>query len=445
MKYGAIDKAAVYYPRGKIHMKKLLFTVIAVFAALTLLLTGCSVPGGNSDSVTLTVMGRKSDLAKSYMTSIFEQYEKATGNKIKPIAYEDSEFETTAQEKFANGEVPDIFMHFHNSDLNRFNVEDNFLYLNDEEWVGELTEDSYEYCLDSAGNLMGLPFWENSISGCYYNKTILDSLGLKPAATQAEFDVLCQALKDSGYTPICWPAGGGSWMVQFALDPVFADDSEKLSKLNKNELKYADIPEVTDMVRWIQNAAEKGWFGTDYLNWDINSVSSVMSSGKAVMTFMWDTWFYTDLAKDGKYTVDDFALMPVFLNTADKGTYEGGNLNMLMVNKNGKQVDDCLEFLSFCADEKNYNIAFDGISTVKCFKNQNTNIQSPMVTDAADSIAENLRASTAASKIEGYSSDDDVLFALDSLFRKKTDVEGCVKLLDEYRIKRAHSEGVAGF
>ena len=118
---------------------------------------------------------------------------------------------------------------------------------------------------------------------------------------------------------------------------------------------------------------------------------------------------------------------------------------MLMVNKNGKHIDTCLDFLSFCATAENYNIAFDGISTVNCFKGQNTNIQSPMITDASESIAENLRPSTSASRISGYSSDDDVLAALDSLFRGKTDVEGCVELLDKYRIDRAHKEGIEGF
>ncbi len=154
--------------------------------------------------------------------------------------------------------------------------------------------------------------------------------------------------------------------------------------------------------------------------------------------------FYTDLAKDGKYTVDDFEIMPVFLNTVENGTYEGGNLNMMMVNKNGKNVDACLDFLSFCADEKNYNIAFDGISTVKCFKNQTTNIQAPMLTNAAASIEKNLRASTSASKVKGFS-DNDVAAALDSLFRKKTDVAGCVELMDKARSKAAAAQGVQGF
>ena len=421
------------------------FSIILIITAL--LLTGCTggkENPGESDSVTITVMGRKNDLAKSYMTSIFEQYEAATGNQIEPIPFEDSEFEVTAAEWFAKGNVPDIFMHFHNSDLDRFDIEGNFLYLNDQEWVDELTESTLAYCLDDDGNLMGLPYWENSVSGCYYNKTILDELGLRPAVTQTEFDMLCQALADTGHVPICWPADGGGWMVQFALDPVFADDPEKLRAINQNEITYADIPEVADMVNWIDRAAGRGWFGSNYLNWDINDIGSVMSSGEAVMTFMWDTWFYTDLPKDGRYTVDDFALMPVFLNTVDGGTYEGGNLNMMMVNKNGKHIDACLDFLSFCATPEHYNAAFDGISTVSCFKGQTTNIQSPMITDVADSVAAHLRASTSASKVKGFSSED-VAVALESLFRQRTRTTGCIKLMDDFRIAAAARQGVEGF
>ncbi len=427
-------------------MKKNFLLCAAGLVISAVLFTGCLgiTNSGENGPVTITVMGRSSDLAKSYMTSIFKQYEDATGNHIKPVPIEDTEFEAVSAERFANGEGTDIYLHFHNADLYRFDVEKNFIYLNDQKWVDELTDSTREYCLDSDGNLMGLPYWENSVSGCYYNKTILDSLGLKPATTQTEFDVLCQALANAGYVPICWPADGCSWMVQFALDPVFADDPEMLEKINENEITYADIPEVHDMMDWIGSAADRGWFGSDYLKCDINDISPIMSSGGAVMTFMWDTWFYTDLAKDGKYTVDDFALMPVFLNTVENGTYEGGNLNMMMVNKKSEHIDECLDFLSFCADEKNYNIAFDGISTVNCFKGQTTNIQSPMITNVSESIDANLRASTSASKITGFSGDD-VAAALDRFFRKKTDAEGCIKLMDEYRIMEAGKQGNKNF
>lgn len=423
-------------------MKKRHFLVLTMLAA-ALFLTSCTGNHKKSDNTegdSLTIMGRKSDMEKSYMTSIFEQYETATGNKLDIIEFDDAEFEINASKKFADGDVPDVFMHFNNADLNRFDVSNNFLYLNDESWVSDLTNSSRAYCEDKEGNLLGLPFWESSVSGCFYNKNILDSLGLKPAATQAEFDVLCQVLADIGYTPICWPADGCTWMFQFGLDPIFADDPSLLERLNKNEITYSDIPAVTNMVKWVSDAADKGWFGSNFLENGWSDISMIMGSGKAVMTFIWDTWFYTDFEQGNKYSVDDFALMPAFMNTADNGTYEGGNLNMMMVNKNSEKVDKALEFLNFCATADNYNIAFDGISTVNCFKGQTTNIQSSMVTDASASIASNERVSTAASKIIGYSADD-VSTAFNRMLNKKTDVEGCVKLMDDYRIKEAKNQG----
>lgn len=425
-------------------MKKKNISALIMTGAV-LCLTSCS--GGKTsdpDSITLTLMGRKSDMEKSYMTSIFDQYQTATGNKLKIIEYEDADFEAKAAENFAGGEVPDIFMHFNNADLNRFDVKNNFYYLNEESWCSDLTGSSRAYCEDSEGNLLGLPFWESSVSGCYYNKTLLDSLGLKPASTQTEFDVLCQALADTGYTPICWPADGCTWMFQFGLDPVFADDPSLLEALNKNEITYSDIPQVAEMVQWISDAARKGWFGPDFLKKGWSDISSDMSSGEAVMTFIWDTWFYTDFEKENQYTVDDFALMPVFMNTVQDGTYEGGNLNMMMVNKNSQKLEAALDFLSFCASEENYNVAFDGISTVSCFKGQTTNIQSRMVTDASSSITAHERVSTAASRIIGYSADD-VAAAFDSLFRGKTDAAGCVSLMDEYRIGEARAQGIGNF
>ncbi len=421
--------------------KRLIFAMLAVVMICSF--TGCaSNKAAQDESVTLTIMGKQTDLQKSYMTSIFDRYQKITGNKLDIIAYEDSEYERAAADAFEKGKGSDIFLHFHNADLNRFRVSDNFYYLNDQDWADELTDSAKAYCMDKDGNLLGLPFWENSVSGCYYNKTLLNSLGLKPASTQAEFDMLCQALADTGYTPICWPANGCSWMVQFGLDPIFADDPKLLDNINNNEISYSDIPAVKDMVQWISDAADKGWFGEKYLETGWDQISSEMASGQAVMTFIWDTWFYTDFEKGNKYTVDDFALMPVFLNTVENGTYEGGNLNMMMVNKNSDKLDIALDFLEFCASEENYNIAFDGISTVNCFKGQNTNIQSEMVTDAQKSIKANERVSTAASRIVGYSAED-MVDALNMMLRKKISVDQCVKLMDEKRIAEIKSNGAS--
>ena len=412
--------------------------------ALILTLTSCSAPAA-SPSGGITVMGKKSDMEKTYMTAIFDRYEDLTGKKLTLIEVDDVDFEAAAKERMSSDSPPDVLLHFHNADLDDFEVKDSFLYLNGQPWVSELTDSALAYCLDADGNLLGLPFWESSVSGCYYNKTVLDSLGFRPAATQAEFDTMCQALTDLGMTPICWPGDGCYWMVQFALDPVFADDPELLERLNKNEVSFSDIPAVLSMARWIENAAHSGWLGDEraYRSTGWDGISAALSSGDALMAFIWDTWFYTDF-KPGKYTDDDFALMPVFMGTDDSGTYEGGNLNMMMVNKRGPRVDEALEFLAFCATPENYNAAFSGISTVSCFKGQTTNIQSKMVTDAAASLARYERVSTASTRIIGYSADD-VYLACDVMLRGDTDAKGFVELMDGYRIAAAKAQNAAGF
>lgn len=117
---------------------------------------------------------------------------------------------------------------------------------------------------------------------------------------------------------------------------------------------------------------------------------------------------------------------------------------MMMVNKKGSHVEEALEFLSFCAQSEHYNKAFDGISTVSCFKGQTTNIQSDMVTEALGSISLHERASTANSKIIGYTQQD-MGTAVEKLFHGEVSVAGCVALMDEYRIAAARALGAEGF
>lgn len=423
--------------------KRIIPAVLLIFCLLAAL-AGCGESTPDESAGTLALLIKRSDTEKIYVQRIIERYESQTGNHIKLVIVENEEFDRDIAEIFAGGDIPDLFFGYNDSVLEILDIPDHFYYLNGESWVDELTDSVKAGCLDKDGNILGLPFWENSLSGCYYNKTLLEEMGLRPAATQAEFDALCSALKAVGYTPLYWASNACNWMFQFGLDPIFADNPKLLEKLNRNEITYADIPAVTDMVTWLDNAAKKGWFNADYGDRVWDDIAPAMQEGKAVFLFGWDTWFDTNFKEGGKYSQEDFALMPVFMNTAEMGTYEGGNLNMLMVNKNSPRREQALEFLDFCASPENYNIAFEGVSTVSCFKNQTTNIQSPMVTDAMVSIQANQRVSTARPKIIGYSQNE-VGAAVLQLFQGKTDVQGCIRLMDEYRISAAKKLGAEGF
>lgn len=415
-------------------MKRLISLVVAaVLTVFAFALVGCQ-SDSSEQSDDLTVWVKQTDY-RDYVKDVFELYESETGNPVKVKVVPDDTFVTDATKAFAEGKGPDILMSYNDSGLAAVGL-DHFLVLNDQAWADSLMAGARAYCNDGAGNLMGLPFWESSVSGCYYNKTILASLGLKPASTQAEFDMLCQALQSIGYTPLFWGEDCG-WMYQFGLDPIFADAPDLLQRLNDGEIDYADIPQVRSMVQWIADAYKNGWLG-NVKGKGYDSVSRPLASGDVVMVDIWDTWFETDF-KAGKYSAEDFALMPVFMGTSNEGSYEGGNLNMMLVNKDAKHRDQAIALLEFCAQPEVYNQVLEGVPSVKVFDSQDTIITSDMVESASSSIAKLERVSTASPKIRGYSQAD-MIVAFTALFNGEVDVDGCIKMMDNMRHKAIDQE-----
>ena len=137
----------------------------ALSLVLVLMLCAMMAVPAMAEAVTISIMANANDGAKSYFQSILKQYEEETGNKIDLISIDPDNFDTVATSKFATGDIPDILQHFNDSNLNNYNVAENFYYLNDQPWVGDLTSGALAYSSDGEGNLLGLPFWESSVSG----------------------------------------------------------------------------------------------------------------------------------------------------------------------------------------------------------------------------------------------------------------------------------------
>ena len=138
------------------------------------------------------------------------------------------------------------------------------------------------------------------------------------------------------------------------------------------------------------------------------------------------------------YIGSDFGIMPVFMGTCEEGTYEGGNVNLMMANKNGDHVETAMDFINFMAQPENYNQAFDGVSTAAVFKQQTTNVNSPQYEENKSSVDRLIRASSAQPKIVGYNQGEGGK-ALLRLMSGDLTVEDCIKLIDDDRIATLES------
>lgn len=388
----------------------------------------------SGDGATLTLYCNADDMAKPYMQKIISMWEEESGNKIDQQGLDTDNAETIALTKFTTGDIPDLYVHFGNSNLKNFNPEENFVDWTDAEWVSDIQDSVLPQALYN-DKIIGLPFWEASNSGCFYNKKIFEELEISQTTTQEEFDKACDTLLENGIQPI-YLAAADSWPIlyQFALDPVIEEHPEYLEQLNAGELTYAEIPEFTSMCEWFLSAAEKGYFGKNYASDTWDYCSEVLGTGEAAMMFCWDTWFDTDYDSESyDYVGEDFGIMPVFMGTCDEGTYEGGNVNLMMANKNGDHVEEAKDFINFMSEPDNYNEAFDGISTAAVFKGQTTNVNSSQYEENKESVDKLIRASSAQPKIVGYNQGEGGK-ALLQLMSGDISVEECIKLIDDDRI-----------
>lgn len=383
--------------------------------------------------VTLSLYGIADNLAKPYMLKIISLYEEKTGNKIEVQGLDTENAETISLTKFTTGDIPDLYIHFGNAQLKNFNPEENFVDWTNAEWVSDIKDSILPQALYN-DKVIGLPFSEVSNSGCIYNKKIFEELGIEEPKSQDEFNAACATLLENGIQPI-YLAGADSWplLYQYPLDPIMDDNPEYVDKLNAGEMNYADIPEFTDMCEWYKMSADKGYFGKTFVSDKWDYTSEVLGTGEAAMIFGWDTWFDTDYDNESyEYKVEDFGIMPAFMGTCDEGTYEGGNVVLMLANKNGERVQEAMDFINFMATPEYYDQAFDGIATAAVFNNQTTNVNSVQYEENKESVDKLIRASGAQPKIIGYNQAEGGK-ALLQLMTGEISVEQCIKLIDDDR------------
>lgn len=380
---------------------------------------------------TLVVWGIYPDLDRSYIKKAFERFEELTDDRLELVQIPKDEFE---QKMLASvrgeTEKPDVLLSYGGTNIEAYDPDENFYDFSEAVWVEDLTDTSINQTVYN-GKIIGLPHWEASISGTLYNKKLFEKYHIEVPETQEEFMEVCGRLSDHGVIPLYIPCKEVSMLLyQFPLDSV-VEKAEVLKKLNDGTAGYSDLPEMKEVAEWYKSMAERGYLGEDYATNDWNGMSEAMDSGKYGMMLCWDTWLYTDF--NGNPT--DFGLMPAFVGVPEKGTFEGPNLGLFIVNKKSEKLQSALNFITFLSDPYNYNATFEGIYTAPVFYGQNASISTPQYLESERLIERNYRDSTAWLRIRGFSQMD-ASCLLEYMDGRLNTPEECLGKMDQLRSAR---------
>lgn len=304
-------------------MKKRIAAMVLSGVLAVSALAGC----GNSDSgdkssdsgkgskkgTTISIMASQDWVYDAEM-ELGKQFEKETGIKVDYQIVPSDQYYNLLMTKLNSGEGPDIFGGQSGSyDLvSQYNIQENAVDLSDEPWMKYYNKLSCEQTSVEGVNYGATYFDTTTDYYMVYNKKIFKDNGIEVPATFGDFEKVCQKLLDKGVIPVYEPVGDGwhhvMWFCEIGgkyedLIPGIVD------KLNNNEIKFADVPEFKTALDQLNELAEKGYFGDNYLSDEYADLPANMADGEYAMAVC-KPGSIKEIAdaSGGTYTEDDFGM-----------------------------------------------------------------------------------------------------------------------------------------
>ena len=268
------------------------------------------------EGTTITVMASQDWVYDAEM-ELGKQFEEETGIKVDYQIVPADQYYNMLMTKLNSGEGPDIFGGQSGSFdiVSQYNVEKNAVDLSDQAWVDTYDEFAKEQT-SVDGKVYGMTYYDVSTDYyVVYNKKIFEENGLEVPTTYAEFEEVCQTLLDNDIVPIYEPCADGwhqtMWFTEIGgkyeeLVPGIVDD------LNNNKIKFADVPELKEALDQLNDMAQKGYFGDNYLSDEYTDLLMNLGSGEYAMALEKPGQISAIAeASDGKYTEDDFGMFVI--------------------------------------------------------------------------------------------------------------------------------------
>lgn len=333
--------------------------------------TESSSGSGSSDTaksdVTLTLGCSQSQLPSSgIFQTLCDEYEAKTGVHIDIQVTPDDQWVDVLRTKLSVGEAPDIMW----ADVDglsltdRIDPEENCVPLTDAAWAGRM-EENVTNDLTINGELYGISFKGYKFWMYYYNKDIFTALGLEAPNTYQEFYDVCQTILASGTIPV-YEAVQDGWhhgLMWYEVAGIYQQEIPELfTKLNTNELKVTDVNSMLTVLKEMQECAQAGFYGDDYMSNSMSDDYAAIANGKVAMTFESNGWTQ-QLETDYPEMKDKmgYFILP-WGNNQTLGITP--TQNALFINKNSDKIDEAKAFFEYLATPEKLQEYLDGDTAI---------------------------------------------------------------------------------
>ncbi len=337
-------------------LRKLVSVAIVMVLGLSLV--------GASAETTITYMASQDWVMDAEM-ALGEKFFQETGIKVDYQIVPSDQYPNLLMTKLNAGECADIF----GSQGGRFdivtqlNVEKNALDLSGEAWAATVDPLAAEQ-LSVGGKLYGQPIQDlSAVWAVAYNKKIFEKLDLAVPTNYDEFKAVCQAILDSGVTPVyeC-VADGWHHVLWFPEMGVALENAEPglAEKLNKNETTFAQSAAAATLLAQFKEMVDLGFWGDNYMANTYADGTKNIASGEFAMMVA-NQGFPTEIHNAyPDFAAEDigFFVIPLLDNQILNVNPVGPSRFVYVGSKN---ADAAKQYLAFIARPENLQYLIDNV------------------------------------------------------------------------------------
>ncbi|MBQ7564677.1 MAG: extracellular solute-binding protein [Lachnospiraceae bacterium] len=329
-----------------------------------------SAPAASSEGVTITLMASQ-DWVEDSEQELGAKFEEQTGIHVDYQIVPADQYQDLLLTRLNSGEGPDIWGAQSGFALKTtYNVQQNAVDLSNEPWADAYSIFSAEQTSVDGVNY-GLTYYDTTTDYyMIYNKKLFEAAGAAVPTTFDELKDTCEKLLDSGVTPIYEPlADGWHLLMLWAESGQVHDKLEPgiVEKLNKNEATFAGDEYMKKAVDQLNEMAQNGYFGDNYMSDEFVDAEGYMASGEFAISMLKPgaikTIVASDLNTEG-YTEDDFGifLLPLvdnqYLNVHPTGPSR-------FIYSGSPHIEEAKQYLAFLLEKDNVQYLIDNAADVE--------------------------------------------------------------------------------